>query len=155
MKDKKPVPALTKSSTTRTTLTTKITKTFTENLGFLFNFAHFVNCWNLKQNIDVKIYNKSITYIYVYDKVSDVVESWVQWRSYFKSGSRVSKKVFWTFSYLYLWHKMWFHAEKLLITLKFWKSLNSLYKSGSRPQKSPKKRLAQSRFLKLLNRYGI
>ena len=34
---------------------------------------------------------------------------------------------------------MWFHAKKLLRTLKFWKSLNSLCKSGSRPQKSPKK----------------
>ena len=34
---------------------------------------------------------------------------------------------------------MWFHAKKLLKTLKFWKSLNSLCKSGSRPQKSPKK----------------
>ena len=33
---------------------------------------------------------------------------------------------------------MWFHAKKLLKTLKFWKSLNSLCKSGSQPQKSPK-----------------
>ena len=57
----------------------------------------------------------------------------------FQSGSRVLKKVFWTFSYLFLWHTMWFHAKKLLRTLKFWKSLNSLCKSGSRPQKSPKK----------------
>ena len=67
----------------------------------------------------------------------------------FQSGSRVLKKVFWTFSYLYLWHTMWFHAEKLLKTLKFWKSLNSLCKSGSRPQKSPKKaqkRITQLRF---------
>ena len=29
-------------------------------------------------------------------------------------------------------------CQKLLKTLKFWKSLNSLCKSGSRPQKSPK-----------------
>ena len=57
----------------------------------------------------------------------------------FQSGSRVLKKVFWTFSYLYLCHTMWFHAKKLLKTLIFWKSLNSLCKSGSRPQKSPKK----------------
>ena len=42
-------------------------------------------------------------------------------------------------SYLYLWHTMWFHAEKLLKTIKFGKLLNSLCKSGSRPQKSPKK----------------
>ena len=34
---------------------------------------------------------------------------------------------------------MWFHTKKLLKTLKFWKSPNSLCKSGSRPQKSPKK----------------
>ena len=39
----------------------------------------------------------------------------------FQSGSRVLEKVFWTFSYLYLWYTMWFHAEKLLKTLKFWK----------------------------------
>ena len=57
----------------------------------------------------------------------------------FQSGFRVLKTVFWTFSYLNLWHTMWFHAKKLLKTLKFWKSLNSLCKSGSRPQKSPKK----------------
>ena len=58
----------------------------------------------------------------------------------------------WTFSYLYLWPTMWFHAEKLLKTLKFWKSLNSLCKSGSRPQKSPKKprkRITQSRFTQI------
>ena len=40
----------------------------------------------------------------VYDKLSDVAEIWVQWRSNFQSGSRVLKRVFWTFSYLYLWH---------------------------------------------------
>ena len=74
-----------------------------------------------------------------YESFSDVGESWVWWRADFQSGSRVLKKVFWTFSYLYLWHTMWFHAKKLLRTLKFWKSLNSLCKSGSRPQKSPKK----------------
>ena len=44
----------------------------------------------------------------------------------------------WTFSYLYLWLTMWFLAEKLLKTLKFWQSLNLLYKSGSQPQKSTK-----------------
>ena len=41
------------------------------------------------------------------------------WRADFQSGFRVLKKVFWTFSYLYLWHTMWFHAKKLLKTLKF------------------------------------
>ena len=74
-----------------------------------------------------------------YDSLSDVGEIRVYQRADFQSGSRVLKKVFWTLSYLYLWHTMWFHAKKLLKTLKFWKSLNSLCKSGSRPQKSPKK----------------
>ena len=71
-----------------------------------------------------------------YETVADVPESWVWWRANFQSGSRMLNKLF---SYLYLCHTMWFHAEKLLKTLKFWKSLNLLYKSGSRPQKSPKK----------------
>ena len=74
-----------------------------------------------------------------YDSLSDVGEIRVYQRADFQSCSRVLKKVFWTLSYLYLWHTMWFHAKKLLRTLKFWKSLNSLCKSGSRPQKSPKK----------------
>ena len=74
-----------------------------------------------------------------YDSMSDLGEIRVYQRADFQSGSRVLKKVFWTLSYLYLWHTMWFHAKKLLRTLKFWKSLNSLCKSGSRPQKSPKK----------------
>ena len=74
-----------------------------------------------------------------YESIATVGEIRVWWRADFQSGSRVLKKVFWTFSYLYLWHTMWFHAKKLLRTLKFWKSLNSLCKSGSRPQKSPKK----------------
>ena len=94
-----------------------------------------------------------------YDSFSDVPESWVWWRADFQSGPRVLKKVFWTFSYLYLWHKMWFHAKKLLKTLKFWKSLNSLCKSGSRPQQSPKKspknRSLNRNLLKFLNRYGM
>ena len=55
------------------------------------------------------------------DSLSDVPESWVWLRADFQSGSRMLKKVFWTFSYLYLWHTMWFHAKKLLKTLKFWK----------------------------------
>ena len=62
-----------------------------------------------------------------YDKVADVPESWVWWRAVFQNGSRVLKKVFWTFSYLYLY-------LNLLKTLTFWKSLNSFNKSGSRPQ---------------------
>ena len=78
-------------------------------------------------------------YYPTYDSMSDLGEIRVYQRADFQSGSRVLKKVFWTLSYLYLWHTMWFHAKKLLRTLKFWKSLNSLCKSGSRPQKSPKK----------------
>ena len=74
-----------------------------------------------------------------YESIATVGEIRVYWRADFQSGSRVLKKLFWTLSYLYLWHTMWFHAKKLLKTLKFWKSLNSLCKSGSRPQKSPKK----------------
>ena len=42
----------------------------------------------------------------VYDAVSDVVESGGLWRFDFQIGSRVLKKVFRTFSYLYLWHTM-------------------------------------------------
>ena len=75
----------------------------------------------------------------IYESFSDVGESWVWLRADFQSGFRVLKKVFWTFSYLYLWHTMWFHAKKLLKTLKFWKSLNLLWKSGSRPQNHQKK----------------
>ena len=73
-----------------------------------------------------------------YDRVATVAETWVQWKSDFQSGSRVLKKVLWTFSF-----------QKLLKTLKFWKSQ---YNLGSRPQKSPKialKRIIQSRFTQL------
>ena len=52
---------------------------------------------------------------------------------------------------------MSFHAEELLKTLKFCKSLNSQCKSGSRPKKSPKKSPKNSLnrdLLKFLNRYG-
>ena len=73
-----------------------------------------------------------------YDKVASVPESWVRWRSNFQSGSRVLKKVLWTFSYQYLWPTMWSHAENWLKTIEFWKLLNSLYNLGSRAQKSPK-----------------
>ena len=85
---------------------------------------------------------KTLASMLIYESIATVGESRVCWRADFQSGSRVLKKVFWTFSYLYLWHTMWFHAKKLLKTLKFWKSLNSLCKSGSRPQnpKTPKPR---------------
>ena len=80
-----------------------------------------------------------------YESIATVGEIRVYWRADFQSGSRVLKKVFWTFSYLYLWHTMWFHAKKLLRTLKFWKSLNSLY-NPEITQKIAKKRISQSRF---------
>ena len=54
-----------------------------------------------------------------YDRFTTVAETWLQWRSDFQSGSRVLKKVLYTFSYLYLWHIMSFNAEKLLKILKF------------------------------------
>ena len=60
----------------------------------------------------------------IYDSIASVGKTGVWWRADFQSGSRVLKKVFWTFSYLYLWHTMWCHTEKLLKTPKFWKSLN-------------------------------
>ena len=77
-----------------------------------------------------------------YDSFSNVGESCVWWRADFQSGSWVLKKVFWTFSYLYLWHTKWFHEEKLLKALKYWKSLYLPYKSGSRPPKIPPKNFA-------------
>ena len=52
-----------------------------------------------------------------YDSIAGVGKTGVWLRANFQSGSRVLKKVFWTFSYLYLWHTMWFHAKKLLKTL--------------------------------------
>ena len=45
---------------------------------------------------------------HIYDKLSDVAKAWVQRRSDFQSGFRVLKEVLWTFSFLYLWHTMWF-----------------------------------------------
>ena len=41
-----------------------------------------------------------------YESIATVGEIRVWWRADFQSGSRVLKKVFWTFSYLYLWHTM-------------------------------------------------
>ena len=55
---------------------------------------------------------KNAPSIFEYDKLSDVAKTRVQWRSNFQSGSRVLKRVLWTFSYLYLWHTIWFNAKK-------------------------------------------
>ena len=70
-----------------------------------------------------KMDRKDMELASTYESFSDLGEIRVWLRADFQSGSRVLKKVFWTFSYLYLWHTMWFHAKKLLRTLKFWKSL--------------------------------
>ena len=56
----------------------------------------------------------------------------VQSRSDFQSGSSVFKKVFWTFSYIYIYG---IHCDSNTQILKI---PDSLYKTGSRPQKSPK-----------------
>ena len=69
-----------------------------------------------KFNINPIIKNKISK---VYESIATVGEIRVYWRADFQRGSSVIKKVFWTFSYLYLWHTMWFHAKKLLKTLKF------------------------------------
>ena len=53
-----------------------------------------------------------------YDSVATVPESWVRLMAVFQSGSLVLKKVFWTFPYLYLWHTMWFHANKALFVFE-------------------------------------
>ena len=42
----------------------------------------------------------------LYESIATVGEIRVWWRADFQSGSRLLKKVFWTFSYLYLWHTM-------------------------------------------------
>ena len=105
------------------------------------DLTNFSPTWEAKDDIATHFVSSTneLFVRFTYESFSDVGEIRVYRRADFQSGSRVLKKVFWTLSYLYLWHTMWFHAKKLLRTLKFWKSLNSLCKSGSRPQKSPKK----------------
>ena len=106
-----------------------------------YSFSYFISpplCPDIFWVAGTSLFPFGITRKIRYEWFSDVPESWVGLRADFQSGSRVLKKVFWTFSYLYLWHTMWFHAEKLQKTLKFLKSINSLYKSGSQPQKSQK-----------------
>ena len=70
-----------------------------------------------------------------YETVADVPESWVWVRADLQSGFRVLKKVFWIF--LSMAHNV-ISCRKVAENIKFWKLLNSLYKNGSRPQKSPK-----------------
>ena len=116
-----------------------------------FKWVYYVE-WNRGPFV---ILHKVCHFLCMYDSFSDVGESSVWWRADFQSGSRVLKKVFWTSSYLYLWHTMWFHAKKSLKTLKFWKSLNLLCKSGSRPQKSPKKAQKTDHSIAIYSIFGI
>ena len=59
---------------------------------------------------------------YTDDTVSDVVDMWVQWRSDFQSGSRVLKRVWWTYSHArLLWLWVCYCCDYLMIF--FWKQL--------------------------------
>ena len=87
-----------------------------------------------------------------YDSFSDVPESWVWWRADFQCGSRMLKKVFWTFSYLYLWLQCGFMQKSC------WKHSNfenrsiryvNLAPDLRNHQKKPKKRITQSRFTQI------
>ena len=53
-------------------------------------------------SISMKSFLASKVQTLIYETVADGPESWVWWRADFQSGSEVLKKVFWTFSYLYL-----------------------------------------------------
>ena len=50
--------------------------------------ASLIN-WHSFQYFCIQVYKHTVYKSNRYDKVSDVVESWVQWRSDFQSGSRV------------------------------------------------------------------
>ena len=70
--------------------------------------------------------------IYMYDRLSDVAENWVQWRSYFQSGARVLEKVLCTFKgHLFLSISM---AYSVISCKVWWKNnfgLNSLWESSA------------------------
>ena len=56
-----------------------------------------------------KLFHNSVRIYFpkkLYESIATVRESRVWWRADFQSGSRVLKKVFWTFSCLYLRHTM-------------------------------------------------
>ena len=90
---------------------------FLLNIQFSFCFKWFPPCiTNLKPDI---LCIENIVHfplwivaevVFIHESFSDVPESWVLLRADLK-------RVFWTFSYLYLWHTMWFHAKKVLKTL--------------------------------------
>ena len=82
--------------------------------------GHTPSCPLLAPNSNLKWDMRHSEKQAAYDSIATVGEIRVYRRADFQSGSRVLKKVFWTFSYLYLWHTMWFHAKKLLKILKFW-----------------------------------
>ena len=77
----------------------------------------------------------------LYEADADFPESGVWWRADFQSGFRVLKKVFWTLSYLYLWHTMWFHtkrrpaADSILMPPPFHSLNRYTPKFSGRPQK--------------------
>ena len=102
--------------------------------------------------IPFSTFNKLGRYDMRYDKIATVPESWVQWRSDFYSGSRVSKKVLgcWEPFFIYI------HGLKCDFMQKnCWKQSN-FENLGSRAQKSPKiprKKLAFNR--DLLNFLGV
>ena len=69
-----------------------------------------------------------ISKLWIYDKVASVPESWVQWRAVFQSGSRVLKRMIWTF-FIYI-YAIDYGIHSKHQTLKLWKSLNTLYRSN-------------------------
>ena len=88
----------------------------------LFNFALLSRLWRrevCKLCVDLLKIPAIFCLKTAYESIATVGESRVWWRADFQIGSRVLKKVFWTFSYLYLWHTMWFHAKKLLTAQLF------------------------------------
>ena len=113
--------------------------------------------WGNVERFTLTIFDNILTifdnYWYIYEKVATVPESWVRWRAVFQSGSGVLKMCSEHFLIYIYGIQCDLMKNKLLKKLLFWKSLNSLYKSGSRSQKSPKrkaqKRLAQSRFIQI------
>merc|ERR1711963_145847 len=74
--------------------------------------------------------------LYLYDSFSDVGEIRVYWRADFQSGSRVLKKGVLN---PFLSISMAYNVISCQKVAENTQSLNSLCKSGSRPQKSPKK----------------
>ena len=67
----------------------------------------------------------------------------------FSKWFQTVQMVLWIYSYLYLWHTMWLHAEKVKVKVKLWKSLILLctgLPSSEITKKKPKKKGSVSRF---------